>query len=84
MDDGTKLSPKQLFSLLSLFKGGKADAAADPAAFLKAHLTEEQTAAAQQLLQDPQKLQALLNRPQVHALLQRLQQQADEHGRDTV
>lgn len=84
MDDGTKLSPKQLFSLLSLFKGGKADAAADPAAFLKAHLTEEQNAAAQQLLQDPQKLQGLLGRPQVRALLQQLQQQATAHGTDGV
>lgn len=83
MDDGTKLSPKQLFSLLSLFKSGKANAE-DPAAFLKTHLTKEQNAAAQQLLQDPQKLQALLNQPQIHALLQQLQQQTEQHGADGV
>ena len=84
MDDATKLSPKQLLSLLSLFKGSKADAEGDPAAFLKAHLSEEQNAAAQQFLQDPQKLQALLNQPQVRALLQRLQRQAEPHGTDGV
>ena len=84
MDDGTKLLPKQLFSLLSQLKGSKTDAETDPAAFLKSHLTEAQNAAAQQFLQDPQKLQALLNQPQVRALLQRLQRQAEPHGTDGV
>lgn len=84
MDEETKLSPKQLFSLLSLFKGNKAAAAADPAAFLKAHLTETQSAAALRLLQDPQKLQTLLSNPQMRALLQQLQQQTEQHGTDGV
>ena len=84
MDDGTKLSPKQLFSLLSLFKGGQPEARTDPAAFLKAHLTEAQTAATQQLLQDPQKLQTLLEQPQVRTLLQKLQQQSEAHGADGI
>ncbi len=84
MDDGIKLSPKQLLSLLSFLKGTKADAAEDPAAFLNARLTEEQSAAVQQFLQDPQKLQTLLSQPQVRALLQRLQQQATDHGRADV
>ena len=83
MDDGTKLSPKQLLSLLSQIKGSKADIETDPAAFLKAHLTQEQSTAAQQFLQDPQKLQTLLQHPQIRALLQRLQQ-AQEHGADGV
>ena len=55
----------------------------DADAFLRAHLTEEQTHAAQQVLHDPQKLQSLLGQPQIRALLQRLQQ-TQQHGTDNV
>jgi len=82
MDEETKLSAKQLFSLLSLLKSGK-DGAADPGAILKAHLNEEQQKTAREILQDPQRLQALLNQPQIRTLLERLQQ-AQPHGPDGV
>lgn len=84
MDDGTKLSPKLLLELLSALKGSKKDAPADPDAFLRAHLTEAQTRAAQQVLHDPQKLQSLLQHPQVRALLQKLQAETNADGADGV
>lgn len=80
MDDTTKLSPKLLWELLSALKESKKDPPADPDAFLRAHLTEAQTRAAQQVLHDPQKLQSLLQHPQVRALLQKLQAETNADG----
>ena len=78
MDDTTKLSPKLLSALLKLLKGQNADPALQPDALLET-LTPEQQQTAKQMLADPQKLQTLLQNPQVHAFLRALQQ-ADSHG----
>lgn len=78
MDDTTKLSPKLLSALLKLLKGQNADPALQPDALLET-LTPEQQQTAKQMLADPQKLQTLLQNPQVRAFLRTLQQ-ADRHG----
>ena len=82
MDDGTKLSPKQLLGLLTALKGSKKDAQTDPEALLRAHLSEGQADAARQLLRDPQKLQTLLQQPQIRTLLQKLQAELNADGTD--
>ena len=79
MDDTTKLSPKLLSALLKLLKGQNADPALQPDALLET-LTPEQQQTAKQMLADQQKLQTLLQNPQVRAFLRALQQQADRHG----
>lgn len=84
MDDTTKLSPKLLWELLSALKESKKDPPADPDAFLRTHLTEEQARAAQQVLRDPQRLQTLLQHPQIRTLLQKLQTGTAADGTDGV
>ena len=84
MDEEIKLSPKQLLRLLSALKGSKKDAPPDPDALLRSQLTDEQFRAAQQVLHDPQRLQALLQHPQIRALLQQLRAEANDHGADGV
>ena len=78
MDDTTKLSPKLLSALLKLLKQQNDDPALQPDALLET-LTPEQQQTAKQMLADPQKLQTLLQNPQVRAFLRALQQ-ADRHG----
>ena len=78
MDDTTKLSSKLLSALLKLLKGQNADPALQPDALLET-LTPEQQQTAKQMLADPQKLQTLLQNPQVRSFLRALQQ-ADRHG----
>lgn len=79
MDDTTKLSPKLLAGLLKLLKSQTGGADPQPEALLGA-LKPEQQAAAKQMLNDPQKLQNLLQTPQVQSILRALQKNADGHG----
>ena len=79
MDDTTKLSPKLLASLLGLLKAQSGSADLQPASLLNA-LSPEQQETAKQILKDPQKLQNLLQSPQVRSFLHALQKNADGHG----
>ena len=79
MDDTTKLSPKLLSALLKLFKSQTGGADPQPEALLDT-LSPEQQEAAKQILKDPQKLQNLLQSPQVRSFLHALQKNADDHG----
>ena len=79
MDDTTKLSPKLLSALLKLWKSQTGGADSTPEALLGA-LSAEQQQAAKQMLNDPQKLQGLLQTPQVQSILRALQKSADSHG----
>ena len=82
MDESTKLSASRLLQLLSLLKKDQSATPQDADALFDRHLTAAQKQAAQQLLNDPQRLQELLQRPQVQTLLQKLQQKANDHGAD--
>lgn len=79
MDDTTKLSPKLLSALLKLWKSQTGGADPQPEALLGT-LKPEQQEAAKQMLRDPQKLQELLQNPQVLSFLRALQKNADSHG----
>lgn len=79
MDEPTKLSPKLLAGLLKLWKSQTGGADPQPEALLGT-LSAEQQQAAKQMLNDPQKLQNLLQSPQVRSFLHALQKNADGHG----
>ena len=79
MDEPTKLSPKLLAGLLKLLKSQTGGDDPTPEALLGT-LSAEQQQAAKQMLNDPQKLQNLLQHPQVQSILRALQKSADGHG----
>ncbi len=61
MDNETKLSPRQIPSLLAALQSKKSDETVDVNAFVGAHLTAEQAAAVRRLLGNPALVKALLN-----------------------
>lgn len=71
MENETKLSPQQLQSLLTLLQSKKSEEGVDVNAFVNAHLTAEQAAAVQRLLQNPTLVKALLNSPQAKKLAEK-------------
>jgi len=83
MDDTTKLSPKLLSALLKLLKQQTGGADSQPDTLLQT-LKPEQQQAVQQILNDPQKLQALLQNPKVLSFLRALQKNTDDHGTGTL
>ena len=71
MDHETKLSPQQIQSLLDALKNENSGETVDVNAFVGAHLTAEQAAAAKRLLQNPALVKALLNSPGAKKLMER-------------
>lgn len=70
MDNETKLSPQQLQSLLAALRSEKSGESVDINAFVNAHLTAEQAAAVQRLLQNPTLVKALLHSPQAKKMME--------------
>lgn len=72
MDNGAKLTPEQIKSLIEDFKKSTVDEQSDVESFSKKHLTESQAAAFRKLLNNPQLIKSILASDKAKEILKKL------------